>query len=104
MRRPLRPQFNLRINSVTTSFLLGLVSGIATVILSDPDKRDKVAKNSKDILNQTGSSAISIVDTLTDKISENNDKIHHSIAQITKKLDAEIAKVENKNQSDEDIL
>ncbi len=81
--------------------VLGFLAGAAAVILSDPDKREKVKEKTAELIDKSKTTVIpAVVSTLTDTVKEKADQLQDTItekvSQAENKVNDEIDKINNK--------
>ncbi len=85
--------------------VLGFLAGAAAVILSDPDKREKVKEKTAEIVDKTKTTVIpAVVSTITENIKEKTDQLSDSINKTVSKVEnsvnGEIEKIENRDKEE----
>jgi gas vesicle protein len=80
--------------------LFGFVAGAAAVILSDPDKREKVKEKATEVLDQGRGTTLeavnSIASTIKDKTNHINKVTNSVVDQVEELIENEINKTEKK--------
>lgn len=78
--------------------VFGFIAGATAVILSDPDKREKVKEKATEVLDQTKTTTIDTVNTLADTIKEKTETVRKSVndavSQVQNSVESEIKKTE----------
>ncbi len=80
--------------------VLGFLAGAAAVLLSDPDRREKVKEKTSELVDKTKTSVLPAVSKLADTVKEKSDQLQEAlsdtVAKAEEKIDQEIQKTENK--------
>ncbi|MDQ3098386.1 MAG: YtxH domain-containing protein [bacterium] len=66
--------------------VLGFLAGAAAVILSDPEKREKVKEKTAELVDKTKTTVLpTVIDKIAETVREKTDKIQEDIEEIEKK-------------------
>jgi len=87
---------NSGLNSGMLGLIFGFVAGAATVLLSDPDNRQKVVKTANDLTTNAKDTVSGIAETVREGSKKLNDKVQSKVTQFEEAVDKKIEETENK--------
>lgn len=83
------------LNSGMLGLIFGFVAGAAAVILSDPDKREKVVQTATNLASNAKGTIADVAEQIKENSQKINETVQSKVSQIEKAVDKEIEKTEN---------
>ena len=81
---------------LTLGLLVGVLAGITAVVLSDPQKRQQVTKNTKQVVSDTSHTVISLINHTSDSLTTKTNQLQKTLSDLNDKLDRDIAEIESR--------
>jgi len=82
--------------------MFGFLAGAVAVILSDPDKREKVIDKAAEVFDTTKTTTIDTVNTLASTIKDKTEQMRKTVTEVVenaeKTLEQEIENIDKKDQ------